>query len=143
MTGSNIPVVPVSWGELLDKMTILDIKRLRIPDPVAQAHIRMEQHLLREIGAPVLSGPDVRRALRRLRRVNQALWTIEDRIRQEEATASFGPCFIRLARSVYRMNDRRAAIKREINLMLKSHLMEEKSYTAAMPAGRATGRATP
>jgi hypothetical protein len=130
MTGPDLPVVPVSWGELLDKLTILEIKRARILAPAAQRNIALEHGLLHAVGAPVLARPDVRRAVGRLRRINMGLWRVEDAIRREEAAARFGPAFIRLARAVYRLNDRRAALKRHINTLLESTLVEEKSYAA-------------
>jgi len=125
------PAVPVSWGELLDKMTILHIKQARITAPAALDHIAKEYRLLSAQGAPALQIGPVGALVERLRKVNEALWDIEDAIREKEAAAQFDPDFIDLARSVYRMNDRRAAIKREINLLLDSELVEEKSYACA------------
>ena len=125
------PAVPVSWGELLDKMTILHIKQARITAPAALDHIATEYRLLSALGAPALQIGPVGALVERLRQVNEALWDIEDAIREKEAAAQFDPDFIGLARSVYRMNDRRAAIKREINRLLDSELVEEKSYACA------------
>lgn len=125
------PTVPVSWGELLDKMTILQIKQARIMTPAALDHIAMEYRLLSAFGAPALQIGPVGALVESLQRVNEALWDIEDAIRAKEAAAQFDPDFIGLARSVYRMNDRRAAIKREINRLLDSELVEEKSYACA------------
>lgn len=125
---SEIPMVPVSWGELLDKITILEIKRDRIGRPEACANVARELELLSAIAAPALSTPDLAATIDALRRVNIALWEIEDAIREEEAEARFGPEFIRLARSVYKRNDERAEIKRRINGLLGSALVEEKSY---------------
>jgi len=125
------PAVPVSWGELLDKMTILHIKQARITAPAALDHIATEYRLLSALGAPALQIGPVGALVERLRQVNEALWDIEDAIREKEAAAQFDPDFICLARSVYRMNDRRAAIKREINRLLDSELVEEKSYACA------------
>lgn len=125
------PTVPVSWGELLDKMTILQIKQARIMAPAALDHIAMEYRLLSAFGAPALQIGPVGALVESLQRVNEALWDIEDAIRAKEAAAQFDPDFIGLARSVYRMNDRRAAIKREINRLLDSELVEEKSYACA------------
>lgn len=122
------PVIPVSWGELLDKIAILQIKRARIDRPAARANVAREYRLLRGIGAPVLRRKAVAALFSALRRVNEELWEIEDAIRQEEALAQFGAAFIQLARSVYRKNDERAALKRRINLLLESDLVEEKSY---------------
>lgn len=130
----HTPSVPVSWGELLDKMTILEIKQARISSAAALAHVRKELHLLHAIGVQALGRDEVARAVNRLRRVNATLWHIEDAIRLEEARGRFDTPFIRLARAVYRMNDRRAAIKRRINELLQSELMEEKSYAARTAA---------
>jgi len=124
----NSPIVPVSWGELLDKISILEIKRERMTRPEALANVRQELARLVAIAAPVLGHEELAPLLRELRQVNEALWEIEDAIREEEALGRFGEEFIRLARSVYQRNDERAAIKRRINLLLGSALIEEKSY---------------
>jgi hypothetical protein len=129
------PAVPLSWGELIDKITILEIKRERIGRPDAIAHVAREHQLLTGIGALALQVEAVRLVYEELRSVNAALWEIEDRIRAAEASRQFGPGFVRLARSVYKTNDRRALLKRRINDLLGSDLVEEKSYlTAALPA---------
>ena len=126
----DTPYVPVSWGELIDKITILEIKSIRITSATAFANVRLELNLLNEKASQlILSKPELLKLKQDLTLVNQALWEIEDKIRDKEAAADFGSEFIDLARSVYKTNDRRAAIKREINLRLKSKLMEEKSYT--------------
>ena len=122
------PSVPVSWGELLDKITILEIKEERIADPAARSNVRRELGLLRDIAAPALAEPAATRLLATLRRINERLWDIEDDIRGKEAHADFGPDFIALARAVYKTNDQRAALKRELNGLLNSELVEEKSY---------------
>ena len=122
------PKVPVSWGELLDKITILEIKEERIADPEARANVRRELGLLRQIAAPGLEDPAAARLLASLRRINERLWDIEDDIRRKEAQQDFGLAFIGLARAVYKTNDTRAALKKELNLLLASELMEEKSY---------------
>ena len=121
------PLVPVSWGELLDKITILEIKRDRIEDAAARQNVEKELELLTGIAGEALEHAP----LDRLRAVNAALWDIEDAIRAEETRGSFGPEFIRLARAVYQRNDERAAIKRELNALLGSELVEEKSYWSA------------
>lgn len=121
--------VQTSPGEFLDKLTILEIKSERMSDPAKLANVRRELDLLRATwGASPLAGRDVSRLVAELKRVNEALWEIEDRIRLQEAARTFGDEFVDLARSVYRTNDRRAAIKRDINLALGSDLVEEKSY---------------
>lgn len=127
------PSVPVSWGELLDKITILEIKRERIAREDARANVMREHSLLSRIGAGALIHDGIALLFRRLKTVNEDLWEIEDAIRRQEADRSFGSDFIRLARSVYRKNDERAALKREINLRLESELIEEKSYADAAP----------
>ena len=125
------PHVPVSWGELLDKITILEIKEERIADPSARANVRRELGLLRRIAALVLDDPASARLLASLRRINERLWDIEDDIRRREAQQDFGPAFIALARAVYKTNDIRAGLKKELNLLLQSELLEEKSYATS------------
>lgn len=120
---------PISVGELIDKITILQIKSERIADAGKLVNIRRELALLRELQANAgLAGAHIDAFAAELKRVNEALWVIEDEIRECEAAADFGPGFVALARSVYRNNDRRAAIKREINLAFGSEIVEEKSY---------------
>ncbi|QEU06905.1 DUF6165 family protein [Paracoccus yeei] len=122
------PLVPVSWGELLDKITILEIKADRIEDAAARANVARELALLREIAAPVLPQPGLAALIEALRSINCALWEIEDAIRARDAAARFDAEFIRLARAVYLTNDERAALKRKINVLLRSVMVEEKSY---------------
>lgn len=125
----NDILVPVSPGELLDKITILRIKAARIADPAKLQNVRTELEALeqtwRRCGAPIDSVAAEEAALQR---VNAALWDIEDRIRDKEREQRFDAEFIELARSVYVTNDERAAIKKRINLALGSRLVEEKSY---------------
>ncbi|MGD9547847.1 MAG: DUF6165 family protein [Candidatus Krumholzibacteriia bacterium] len=122
--------VEISVGELLDKITILEIKSERITDPAKLANVRTELQALRETwAASPLSSGDIAGLLVRLKAVNEKLWDIEDGIRDLEAAGDFGERFIALARSVYFSNDERAALKRELNLRLGSRLVEEKSYT--------------
>lgn len=122
------PLVPVSWGELVDKITILEIKRDRIADPGANANVARELAALRQAGEQALGRAALAPLLANLKAVNEELWEVEDAIRQQEAQQRFGPEFIRLARAVYHHNDRRAALKREVNALLGSALVEEKSY---------------
>ncbi len=117
--------VPVSVGELFDKISILKIKRDRIKDSGKLANIEKELSLLSEIAASVNVDEKDTGALFS---VNEKLWEIEDAIRECEATGDFGPRFIELARSVYQNNDERAKIKRIINEKAGSDLFEEKSY---------------
>lgn len=120
-----------SPGEFLDKVTILEIKSERIRDEAKLANVRRELEMLRETwGASPLSVRDVSALTAELKRINEALWDIEDEIREHEAAQTFGPRFIELARAVYRTNDRRAAVKRELNVKLGSEILEEKSYKA-------------
>lgn len=128
------PSVPVSWGELLDKITILEIKRDRIARAEARENVLREYRLLRAIGAQVLNRSGIAALVEALKRVNETLWEIEDAIREQEAARDFGAEFVRLARAVYQRNDERAAIKREINRALESDLIEEKSYAASVAA---------
>ena len=123
----NVHTAP---GEFLDKLTILEIKSERIADAAKLANVRRELDLLRATwAASPLADRDVSAPVAELRRVNEILWGVEDAIRRHEAEGRFDAAFVELARSVYRHNDRRAAIKRELNLALGSDLLEEKSYT--------------
>lgn|SRR5262249_37673590 len=121
--------VPVSPGELIDKITILEIKRERIADAKKVSNVTAELELLaaaRDRGVP--ASQELTQFTAELRKVNEALWDIEDAIRVCEHNKDFGPRFIELARSVYHQNDRRAALKRSVNELLGSKLLEEKSY---------------
>ncbi|HZG29595.1 hypothetical protein SAMN05421890_1094 [Ensifer adhaerens] len=118
--------VPVSWGELVDKITILEIKAERINDPKKLANVTRELWLLNRRLSPVAT--QVLRLKLRLKDVNTKLWDIEDQIRDCEREKDFGPRFVELARAVYVTNDQRADVKREINFALSSELVEEKSY---------------
>src|SRR5579863_6741771 len=121
-------LVPISPGELLDKITILRIKCERIGDAAKLANVRLELSQLEQSRAALPGDKDIGAEERELERVNADLWDIEDRIREHEAQRRFDAGFIELARSVYLRNDERAAIKRRINLKLKSAIVEEKSY---------------
>jgi hypothetical protein len=120
---------PVSYGELIDKITILEIKSERIGDAAKLANVRTEQDLLNASwAAHPASRTDIATERAQLRGVNEALWDIEDRIRVKEKAKAFDAEFIELARSVYIRNDERAVVKRAINEKLGSTLVEEKSY---------------
>jgi uncharacterized protein DUF6165 len=120
---------PVSYGELIDKITILEIKSQRIADPAKLANVRNELDLLNATWAnDAASRTDIADERARLLAVNELLWDIEDKIRLKERAQAFDQEFIELARAVYFRNDERAAFKREINLKLGSQLVEEKSY---------------
>ncbi|MEZ5498505.1 MAG: DUF6165 family protein [Steroidobacteraceae bacterium] len=124
-------LVPVSPGELLDKITILRIKAMRITDTDKLANVRHELQLLeRTWHGAGNSGDSLAKEAAALQRVNERLWDIEDRLRELEARRDFGPAFVELARAVYVTNDERAAIKRRINTALGSVIVEEKSYQA-------------
>jgi len=125
----SLITTPISHGELLDKITILEIKVEHIADAAKLANVRNELDLLNAIwAADAASKVDLGDARSRLKAVNQKLWVIEDDIRLKEKAQSFDAQFIELARAVYFTNDVRAAIKREINVKLGSALIEEKSY---------------
>jgi hypothetical protein len=125
------PVVPVSWGELLDKIAILGIKRMRLRAPEAVANAEREIAALTPALAVLEPAPEGLAELRAsLAAVNQRLWAIEDRIREQDAAGDFGAEFVALARAVYRENDERGRIKRAINMLLGSGLVEEKQYSA-------------
>jgi hypothetical protein len=124
------PRIPISWGELLDKITILEIKSERLNAPSSLANVRHELQLLSEIAERVIEQEGKLLPLKRaLKAVNERLWDIEDQIRAKEADRVFDREFIELARSVYRNNDERGRLKRQINLLLNSELVEEKQYT--------------
>jgi hypothetical protein len=121
--------VPISPGELLDKITILRIKSERMSDPAKVSNVRVELRTLEETWrASAYAKIDVEADVTALLRVNERLWSIEDDIRDKERTQSFDAEFVRLARAVYFENDERAAIKRRINTTLGSSIVEEKSY---------------
>jgi hypothetical protein len=121
--------VPVSPGELLDKITILRIKSARMRDASKLANVRTELDALERIwNASPYAAVDVAGDVSALLAVNERLWTIEDDIRDKERVQTFDGEFVRLARAVYIENDERAAIKRRLNVKLGSSLIEEKSY---------------
>jgi hypothetical protein len=122
--------VPVSWGELVDKITILQIKSDRISDEAKLRNVRKELGLLKDRLGANADDAEVSRLAKALYDVNAALWDIEDDIRDCENAGDFGDKFVELARSVYITNDRRADLKREVNAALGSALVEEKSYQA-------------
>ena len=121
--------VPVSVGEVLDKITILQIKLAHISDEAKRVNIQNElDALLPLVAGDAFATEQVQDLMAELKVVNEALWDIEDDIREKEATKSFDAEFIRLARAVYVTNDKRAEIKKQINLATGSALIEEKSY---------------
>ena len=123
------PNIPVSWGELIDKITILEIKSKRLSDHIATENVLKELSMLQAIANAVVENDPAVAALKAdLLAVNLALWDIEDHIRDKELQQAFDAEFIELARSVYFQNDRRAMLKKQMNMALKSELVEEKSY---------------
>jgi tetratricopeptide (TPR) repeat protein len=124
------PTVQISWGELIDKITILEIKVARLGEGNALENVRHELALLSAAAGTHFETGDLQRLRGELKAVNESLWQIEDSIRAKEAARQFDQDFIALARSVYQQNDRRAAIKRDINRLLASELVEEKLYKA-------------
>ena len=132
-------LVPTSPGELIDKLTILRLKAERIADPGKLANVRREQAVLLATADAHLPPSDRLSELwDALYEINARLWVIEDDIRDCERDGNFGPAFIALARSVYRVNDERAAVKKAINLHLGSLIVEEQSY-ADYTGGRDAG----
>lgn len=122
-------LVEVGAGELLDKVTILRIKRERIADPAKLGSVARELLALEPSRSALLAEYPAAAALEaELERVNEALWEIEDSIRQCEARKDFGPQFVALARAVYQNNDKRAEIKKTINILSNARIVEEKSY---------------
>ena len=122
-------LVPIFPGELIDKITILEIKSERMTDATKLANVRTELGLLMATwNASPYAKVDIAEEWRALRHVNERLWEIEDDIRDKERASAFDAVFIELARAVYVTNDERAAIKKRINTRLGSRLVEEKSY---------------
>ncbi len=121
--------VPVSVGEVLDKITILQIKLVNISDGAKRVNIQNElDALLPLVAGDAFRTDQMQGLMAELKAVNEALWDIEDDIREREAAKRFDAEFIRLARAVYVTNDKRAEIKKQINLATGSALIEEKSY---------------
>ena len=124
------PTVPIAWGELVDKITILKIKLLKLVDEQSIKNVQREYGILNAIFfeqkelKTMLSGLQ-----NELQKINEELWEIEDKIRDKERSQVFDQEFIKLARSVYFTNDKRADIKRKINMLCSSELIEEKSYS--------------
>lgn len=125
MENINIPISP---GELLDKITILEIKSENIDNEEKLANVKIELKLLSDIWNDTSSDPSLDALKQELKDNNNALWDIEDKIRIKESNKEFDHVFIELARSVYIQNDKRADTKKKINLKLGSLIVEEKSY---------------
>ena len=122
-------LIPISPGELIDKITILQIKSERMTDAAKLANVRAELGALQSTWqSSPHAAVDIQQEWNDLRRINEGLWDIEDRIRDKERDQQFDKDFIELARAVYVTNDERAAVKRVINTKLGSRIVEEKSY---------------
>jgi len=122
-------LVPISVGELFDKISILELKEAAIADPARRANVMRERAALDAVRRrEVAPSPELEALFAELREVNRQLWETEDGLRQRERDALFDDRFVELARSVYRDNDRRALIKRQINELTGSDIVEEKSY---------------
>ena len=128
---ASSPSVRISWGELLDRITILEIKVQRLNSQAATEKVRHELAILSSAADEILSEQPYLIALKeQLKSVNEVLWDIEDKIRAKEAAKSFDQHFIELARSVYINNDKRGDLKGQINTLLNSDFAEEKQYTS-------------
>jgi len=122
--------VGIAPGELIDKITILEIKSERMTDAAKLENVRIELATLATArDAAILFSAELADLTGELKKINEQLWEIEDDIRDCEREKDFGEKFVELARLVYKSNDRRAALKRDINMLLGSHLVEEKSYS--------------
>ena len=132
MRGARPLLVEIGPGELVDKITILRIKATRITEAGRLANVRRELAMLERVRlAGLPRDPELERLEDELMSVNEQLWAIEDDIRTREHAGDFGEAFVTLARAVYQTNDRRAALKRRINLATGASLVEEKSYAGA------------
>jgi len=128
MNKPKTPLTPISWGELIDKVTILEIKLDKINDRSAIINIQKELNYLDEIVQKEHIEHAIFQIKSSLKETNLKLWVVEDDIRQKELKGEFDNEFIQLARSVYKLNDERAKLKKSINQVLNSELIEEKSY---------------
>ena len=128
---SNPISVPISYGELFDKISILEIKAERLTDMAKLENVNDELRLLKEVVHRMVMDDalQVDAIFRKLKGVNQMIWEVEDKIRDFERRKAFDSEFIEAARSIYRLNDQRASIKRELNVMTSSQIVEEKSYS--------------
>src|SRR5580692_8068546 len=122
------PTIPVSWGELVDKLTILEIKSERLTDKNALANVAKELRYLRNHAHDAFTIVGIEPLALQLRNVNKILWDAEERVRAKEQSKAFDQEFILTARLIYEHNEKRARIKREINELLGSDVMEEKNY---------------
>lgn len=126
-----MPLLPVAWGEVFDKLTILQIKADKLQNPTQRANVTRERHQIDQVVGDLTRFPAGLPALvQALKDINTQLWDVEDGKRDCERRQCFDDRFVQLARQVYFGNDQRAAIKRQINTLLGSALVEEKSYQA-------------
>ena len=126
-------MVEVSVGEVIDKITILELKQQRISDRAKLANVETELNTLKAaVAAALPPSAELARLKAELFEINSALWVIEDDIRLCESAGDFGPRFVELARAVYVTNDKRANVKKQINLAVGSRLVEEKSYAGSL-----------
>lgn len=122
-------LIPVAAGELIDKITILEIKLVNLRSKEARANVALELNALQQIlKTSKATHPDLKKHITDLVAINKQLWDVEDQLRLLEKDNNFSDQFIELARSVYKLNDQRSSIKRSINICLRSKLVEEKSY---------------
>ena len=123
------PLTPISWGELIDKITILEIKQINITSATALGNVNKELDYLYDI---LNNNSEIIEIISNLKEqllvINKSLWQVEDDIREKDLKQEFDNTFIELARKVYRLNDQRANLKKSINQVLNSELLEEKSY---------------
>lgn len=126
----NTPLIKISWGDLFDKLTILQIKLKNLDDKNALWNVKIEHDQILEIyNSNFLQNANAKSLIADLKQINEKLWNIEDKIRDKEKNKTFDKEFIELARNVYITNDQRARIKRNINEIFGSEIMEEKSYS--------------
>jgi hypothetical protein len=131
MLPMSVILTPTSPGDLIDKITILQIKRERFTDPAKLVNVHRELEVLEQTRTRSLPpSPELSKLSASLKDINEKLWDVEDDIRLCDRAGDFGPRFIQLARSVYQHNDIRCALKRQINELLGSELVEEKGYRA-------------
>ena len=123
------PSIPVSWGELFDKISILEIKTERLSSSSARENVARELESLRAAAQGVTNENGLAPLRAELKKINEKLWRIEDDIREKEAAKDFGDAFVALARSVYHNNDERGRLKAKINALLNSAIVDEKQYS--------------
>jgi phenylalanyl-tRNA synthetase alpha subunit len=126
---SKTPMVPVSWGELIDKLTILEIKQKYIKSQNQLENIKIEYSYLSLVFKKECKNKKIVAELTgKLKKINQYLWNVEEKIRKKDFNSEFDNDFISLAKKVYKYNDKRSSLKKQINLNLGSEIVEEKSY---------------